>query len=192
MITFNGTQKKFFKAYPKEKRSLEETYKLINSAGEIEYKFVGGLGEKCFKKFVKNDTELKETENIKKKESKPERKILRKWKEKWEEKYGRSFKEMWKEMSWEYGFTTSNTDAYRYLKDAYDNIQDILTDEEKIYCEHILEIFKVFGKLPTEDYYDFFVKVSKRIKKPKIKDKWDKACVSYVYYYSDYQDYLES
>lgn len=50
MITFNGSQKEFFKAYPKEKRSLKETYKLINSAGEIEYKFVGGLGEKCFKK----------------------------------------------------------------------------------------------------------------------------------------------
>ena len=66
MITFNGTQKEFFKAYPKEKRSLEETYKLINSAGEIEYKFVGSLGEKCFKKFVKNDNELKETENTKK------------------------------------------------------------------------------------------------------------------------------
>lgn len=192
MITFNGSQKGFFKAYPKEKRSLDETYKLINSTGEIEYKFVGGLGEKCFKKFVKNDTELKETENIKKKESKPERKILRKWKEKWEEKYGRSFNEMWGEMVWEYGVTTSNTEAYQYLKDAYDNIQDILTDEEKICCEHILEIFKVFGKLPTEDYYDFFVKVSKRIQKPKIKDKWGKACVSYVYYYYDYQNYLES
>ena len=66
MITFNGSQKQFFKAYPKEKRSLKETYKLINSAGEIEYNFIGGLGEKCFKKFVKNDTELKEIENIKK------------------------------------------------------------------------------------------------------------------------------
>lgn len=192
MITFNGSQKQFFKAYPKEKRSLKETYKLINSAGEIEYKFIGGLGEKCFKKFVKNDTELKETENIKKKETKPKRKILLKWEEKWEEKYGRSFDEMWSEMVWEHGFTTSNEDAYSCLKDAYDNIQDILTDEEKICCEHILEIFKVFGKLPTEDYYDFFVKVSKRIKKSRIKEKWDKACVSYVYYYWDYQNYLES
>ena len=50
MITFNGTQKEFFKSFPKEKRSLKETYKLINSSGEIEYQFVGGLGEKCFKK----------------------------------------------------------------------------------------------------------------------------------------------
>lgn len=50
MITFKGSQKQFFKAYPKEKRSLKETYKLINSTGEIEYKFIGGLGEKCFKK----------------------------------------------------------------------------------------------------------------------------------------------
>ncbi len=50
MITFKGSQKEFFKSYPKEKRSLEETYKLINSVGEIEYKFVDGLGEKCFKK----------------------------------------------------------------------------------------------------------------------------------------------
>lgn len=61
MITFNGTQKEFFKAYPKEKRSLEETYKLINSAGEIEYKFVGSLGEKCFKKV--DTTNIKNTTN---------------------------------------------------------------------------------------------------------------------------------
>lgn len=162
MITFKGTQKEFFKAYPKEKRSLEETYKLVNSIGEIEYKFVGGLGEKCFKKSVKNGTELKETENTKKKESKPERKNLRKWEEKWEEKYGRSFKEMWGEMVWEYGVTTSNKEAYQYLKDAYDNIQDILTDEEKICCEDILATFKLWRKFPTEDYYDFFVKVSKK------------------------------
>lgn len=50
MITFKGTKKEFFKAYPKEERSLKETYKLINSSGEVEYKFVAGLGEKCFKK----------------------------------------------------------------------------------------------------------------------------------------------
>lgn len=61
MITFNGTQKEFFKAYPKEKRSLKETYKLINSSGEIEYQFVGGLGEKCFKKV--DTTNSKNTTN---------------------------------------------------------------------------------------------------------------------------------
>ena len=61
MITFKGTQKEFFKAYPKEKRSLKETYKLINSAGEIEYKFVGSLGEKCFKKV--DTTNSKNTTN---------------------------------------------------------------------------------------------------------------------------------
>ena len=61
MITFNGTQKEFFKEYPKGKRSLEETYKLINSTGEIEYKFIGGLGEKCFKKV--DTTNSKNTTN---------------------------------------------------------------------------------------------------------------------------------
>ena len=61
MITFNGTQKEFFKACPKEKRSLDEVYKLINSAGEIEYKFIGGLGEKCFKKV--DTTNSKNTTN---------------------------------------------------------------------------------------------------------------------------------
>ena len=199
MITFNGSQKEFFKAYPKEKRSLNETYKLINSAGEVEYKFVGGLGEKCFKKFVKNDTELKEndtelkeTENIKKKESKPKGKILRKWEQKWEEKYGRSYDEIWSELSWEYGFTTSPENAYSCLKDAYDKIQGILTDEEKICCEDILATFKLWRKFPTEDYYDFFVKVSKRIKSPKIKDKLGKAYISYLYSYWDYHNRLES
>lgn len=192
MIEFKGSQKQFFKAYPKEKRSLTETYKLINSAGEIEYKFIGGLGEKCFKKFVKNDTEVKETENIKKKESKPKGKILRKWKKKWEEKYGRSYDEIWSELAWEYGFTTSPENAYSCLKDTYDKIQDILTDEEKICCEDILATFKLWRKFPTEDYYDFFVKVSKRIKSTKIKDKWGKSYVSYLYKYWDYQNHLES
>lgn len=192
MIEFKGTQKEFFKAYPKEKRSLKETYKLINSAGEIEYKFVGSLGEKSFKKFVKNDTEVKETENIKKKESKPEGKFLRKWEQKWEEKYGRSYDEIWSELSWEYGFTTSYENAYSCLKDAYDKIQNILTDEEKICCEDILATFKLWQKFPKEDYYDFFVEVSKRIKSTKIKDKWGKAYVSYLYNYWDYHNYLES
>ena len=135
---------------------------------------------------------MKETENTKKKESKPERKILQKWQKKWEEKYGRSYDEIWSELALEYGFTTSHTNAYYCLKDAYDKIQDILTDEEKIYCEDILATFKLWRKFPTEDYYDFFVKVSKRIKSTKIKDKWGKAYVSYLYYYWDYHNHLES
>lgn len=33
MIEFKGSQKAFFKAYPKDKRSLDEVYVLINANG---------------------------------------------------------------------------------------------------------------------------------------------------------------
>lgn len=68
MITFKGTQKEFFKAYPKEKRSLKETYKLINSTGETLYKFIKTTGEKNFKKVsekeLTNETEKKDDSKV--------------------------------------------------------------------------------------------------------------------------------
>lgn len=68
MITFKGTQKEFFKAYPKDKRSLDEVYELESSNGKTQYKFIGGLGEKCFKKLgtkLFNEIELNELEDLK-------------------------------------------------------------------------------------------------------------------------------
>ena len=56
MITFKGSQKAFFKAYPKEKRSLDEVYCLVsyNVIAKREtktcYQFIGSLCEKSFKK----------------------------------------------------------------------------------------------------------------------------------------------
>lgn len=50
MITFNGSQKDFFKAYPINKRSFDEEYQLVNTNGKQIYKFIGTLGEKNFKK----------------------------------------------------------------------------------------------------------------------------------------------
>ena len=68
MITFNGSQKQFFKTYPMEKRSLNETYKLINSAGETLYKFIKTTGEKNFKKVTEkeltNETEKKDDSKV--------------------------------------------------------------------------------------------------------------------------------
>lgn len=68
MITFKGSQKEFFKAYPKEKRSLDEVYKLINSAGETVYKFIKTTGEKNFKKVSEkeliNETEKKDDSKV--------------------------------------------------------------------------------------------------------------------------------
>lgn len=65
MITFKGSQKEFFKAYPKDKRSLDETYELENSSGKTRYKFVGGLGEKCFKKIKDRSSNKQELEKVK-------------------------------------------------------------------------------------------------------------------------------
>lgn len=68
MITFKGSQKQFFKAYPMEKRSLDEVYKLINSTGETLYKFVKTTGEKNFKKVsekeLTNETEKKDDSKV--------------------------------------------------------------------------------------------------------------------------------
>ena len=56
MIEFKGSQKAFFKAYPKNKRSLNEVYCLISyniitkQETKTCYQFIGSLGEKNFKK----------------------------------------------------------------------------------------------------------------------------------------------
>lgn len=46
---FNGNQKDFFKLWS-EPRNTYTTYILKNSNGETAYKFIGGTGQKCFKK----------------------------------------------------------------------------------------------------------------------------------------------
>ena len=56
MIEFKGSKKDFFKAYPKEKRSIDEVYCIVsyNAIAKKEtatyYQFIGSLGEKSFKK----------------------------------------------------------------------------------------------------------------------------------------------
>lgn len=56
MIEFKGSKKDFFKAYPKEKRSLNELYCIVSynaitkKETKTQYRFVGSLGEKSFKK----------------------------------------------------------------------------------------------------------------------------------------------
>lgn len=56
MIKFKGSQKAFFKAYPKDRRSFDEVYRLTSynlitkQVTEQCYKFIGTLGEKNFKK----------------------------------------------------------------------------------------------------------------------------------------------
>lgn len=56
MIEFKGSQKAFFKAYPKDKRSLNEVYCLVSyniitkQETKTCYQFIGSLGEKNFKK----------------------------------------------------------------------------------------------------------------------------------------------
>lgn len=56
MIEFKGSKKDFFKAYPKEKRSLDELYCIVSynaitkKETKTSYHFVGSLGEKSFKK----------------------------------------------------------------------------------------------------------------------------------------------
>ena len=68
MIEFKGSQKAFFKVYPKEKRSLDEVYCIVsrniitNRTTRTCYKFVGTLGEKNFKKVEESDrSHVKET-----------------------------------------------------------------------------------------------------------------------------------
>lgn len=56
MIEFKGSKKDFFKAYPKEKRSLNELYCIVSynaiakKETKTQYRFVGSLGENSFKK----------------------------------------------------------------------------------------------------------------------------------------------
>lgn len=67
MIEFKGSKKDFFKAYPKEKRSLDEVYRIIsyNAITKKEtktcYQFIGSLGEKSFKKV---EMDAAETEQV--------------------------------------------------------------------------------------------------------------------------------
>lgn len=58
MITFKGSQKEFFKAYPLNMRDPNEIYELENANGKTQYQFVGSLGKKNFKKIEQpNDSE---------------------------------------------------------------------------------------------------------------------------------------
>lgn len=68
MIEFKGSLKAFFKAYPKDKRSLDEVYCVVsrniitNQTTRTCYKFVGTLGEKNFKKVEEsNNSRVEET-----------------------------------------------------------------------------------------------------------------------------------
>ncbi len=65
MIEFRGSQKAFFKTYPKDERSLNEVYELESPKGKTQYKFVGGLGEKCFKKIEDKSSDELELEELK-------------------------------------------------------------------------------------------------------------------------------
>ena len=56
---FNGTQKEFFKSWPKP-RNNHTIYVLHNSTGDQAYKFIGGLGQKCFTKVDMPDLAPKE------------------------------------------------------------------------------------------------------------------------------------
>lgn len=53
IVKFTGSQKKFFKAFPMEKRSFDVIYELTNSTGTKYYRFLNTLGEKNFKHWKK-------------------------------------------------------------------------------------------------------------------------------------------
>lgn len=53
IVKFTGSQKKFFKAFPIEKRSFDVIYELTNSTGTKYYRFLDTLGEKNFKHWKK-------------------------------------------------------------------------------------------------------------------------------------------
>ena len=69
MIEFKGSLKAFFKAYPKEERSLDELYCIVsyNAITKKEtktyYQFIGSLGEKSFKKVEMADAETEQVLN---------------------------------------------------------------------------------------------------------------------------------
>ena len=64
MITFKGTQKEFFRAYPLNMRNSNEIYELENTDGKTQYQFIGGLGEKCFKKIDSGLIELTRLKSV--------------------------------------------------------------------------------------------------------------------------------
>ena len=71
MIEFKGSQKAFFKAYPKDKRSLNEVYCLVSyniitkQETKTCYQFIGSLGEKNFKKVeIPEDVTVTETVTV--------------------------------------------------------------------------------------------------------------------------------
>ena len=69
MIEFKGSLKAFFKAYPKETRSLDELYCIVSynaitkKETKTNYHFVGSLGEKSFKKVEMTDVETEQVLN---------------------------------------------------------------------------------------------------------------------------------
>ena len=69
MIEFKGSQKAFFKTYPKDKRSLNEVYCLVSyniitkQKTKTCYQFIGSLGEKNFKK-VETPEDVTVTETV--------------------------------------------------------------------------------------------------------------------------------
>ena len=69
MIEFKGSQKAFFKAYPKDKRSLNEVYCLVSyniitkQETKTCYQFIGSLGEKNLKK-VETPEDVTVTETV--------------------------------------------------------------------------------------------------------------------------------
>lgn len=70
MIEFRGSQKAFFKEYPKDRRSLDEVYCLSSyniitkQETKTYYRFIGTLSEKNFKKIQEpKDTLVKQTES---------------------------------------------------------------------------------------------------------------------------------
>ena len=70
MIEFKGSKKDFFKAYPKEKRSIDEVYCIVSynaitkKETKTNYHFVGSLGENSFKKVEKQkDSKLNKAFN---------------------------------------------------------------------------------------------------------------------------------
>ena len=69
MIEFKGSLKAFFKAYPKDKRSLDEVYCVVSynaitkKETKTSYHFVGSLGEKSFKKVEMASVETKQVLN---------------------------------------------------------------------------------------------------------------------------------
>ena len=153
MITFKGTRKEFFKAYPKEKRSLKETYKLINSSGEVEYKFVAGLGEKCFKK-IETNPETKD--NKSNKFNNPD-----------------VFESLYDSVEI---FEDRFSSFYESLNDT-----DIITDENFLSFEYIIQV--LCGNFRPEflisDYELFFTAILNKLKTEQQKRIWEKLWNSF-------------